>query len=240
MPSEVRDAIAELVQSATSGAVLAPARPLRIQSDPGAELEIRRRQKGAERAARLAALEGSGAIYSLTDADVDAIASGQIQADVPCLAVALTWLEQDIKPVLLLAGSVGRGKTFAAAHCIAVTGRGLMVTAHHVLRLFAGRYGDVLDEQRAVLRSPFLVVDDVGREPPAERAAMAAALNEIIDQRRSIRRRTVITTNFGMSDRAAVPNFLREYDDERLRSRLHQSAERLVDRGADLRRYTDA
>lgn len=162
----------------------------------------------------------------ITDADMRAIAFGQLEETEPLKAVR-AWLETDV-PILVLGGTVGRGKTVAACWAV-VDRRGRYMRARSFERLFAHRYGDdELAEQERFLREYLVVVDDIGgREDTAE--GLGAYLLDLVDERRSSRTRTILVTN------QPRKVFEERYPDPRLHSRLRQSATWAVTRGDDLR-----
>jgi DNA replication protein DnaC len=141
------------------------------------------------------------------------------------VATVRNWLDTD-RPWLTLCGTVGRGKTMAAAWAL-VERAGRYVPARELERIFAARYGDELKEQEALISTRFVVVDDIGRERDAE--GMTTALLELIDQRRRSGRRTIAITNLSKQE------FLRRYQDARLHDRLNESATWGVDTGASMR-----
>jgi DNA replication protein DnaC len=159
----------------------------------------------------------------ITSADELALLDGALK-DTKTLGFVRSWLT-GTKPWLTLCGSVGRGKTMAAAWALLERG-GRYVTAREIERVFAARYGDELDLQEKLLSVGLLVIDDVGRERDAE--GMSSALLEVIDQRRK-GQRTIAITNL---DKSA---FLERYADHRLQSRLSESGAWGVDGGTDMR-----
>jgi DNA replication protein DnaC len=138
------------------------------------------------------------------------------------------WMARvDVPPVIVLAGAPGCGKSLAAAWVLAQRG-GRWRSAGQIVRLFSGHYAAEVEEQESILRTPVLVIDDLGGE--LERDRMQSALLEILDARQRNARsfRTVITTNL---NRAGLG---KRYGGERLASRLKTVAWS-DDRGPDLR-----
>lgn len=94
------------------------------------------------------------------------------------------------RPVLALFGGIGCGKTVAAASVLAAEG-GRYVQAEDLCRLHAARFGSEAAEFRRLMRLGVLVVDELGTEESAERAA--ATLHEVVDRRQS--KRTLLLGN---------------------------------------------
>lgn len=162
----------------------------------------------------------------ITDADMRAIAFGELDETEPLKAVR-AWLETDV-PILVLGGTVGRGKTVAACWAV-VAKHGRYMRARAFERLFAHRYGEEeLAEQERFMRSPLVVVDDIGgREDTPE--GLGAYLLDLVDERRHARTRTILITN------QPRKVFEERYPDPRIHSRLKQSATWAITRGDDLR-----
>lgn len=133
------------------------------------------------------------------------------------LEAARAWFGSD-RPTLVLCGGVGAGKTVAAIRVMVDAG----VTAQFVRAVQIGAHWERWTSDRESHVPPldvgcgFLVVDDLGHEPLEDRRSMAA-LEEIVDARQSMRRRTVFTTNLSNAQ------ILERYS-ERIRSRWAQSA----------------
>jgi DNA replication protein DnaC len=161
----------------------------------------------------------------LTCADTELVARDQLDPT-RVVKMARSWLATD-KPLLVLSGPPGRGKTVAAADALVrVSGR--YTRAGDVARLFLAQFGDEVREREALIRERhLLVVDDVGTEMRPD--AMGVALIEMLDARRR-GQRTLWVTNLSRGD------FEGRYDDSRLRSRMAQSAVWCVDNGPDMRR----
>jgi len=160
---------------------------------------------------------------AITEDDVSILVAGEPR-ETRSLCAVRDW-DPLARPVLVLCGTVGRGKTFAGAWLLAELG-GRYMRARALERLFHGRYGEQADEQDVLFRVPTLVVDDLGREDDPQR--MTAVLLDLVDERRRGHRTLLIHNG---SKRA----FLESYADLRLRSRLGQSALWVQDRGEDLR-----
>lgn len=127
------------------------------------------------------------------------------------------WLASS-KPALVLAGATGGGKTVAAIRAMAESGcrsqfiRAVQVGAHYE-RWSSDRESGV---QPLDVTVGFMVVDDLGMEPMEDRRT-EAAIDEIVDARQSMSRRTIFTTNLTDAE-------LRARYSERVRSRWAQSA----------------
>lgn len=172
----------------------------------------------------------SGVKDHLTSEDVRDIGNEGQPRDTKFIRDVHAWmLDEHAKPVLILSGTVGRGKTYAAAWALAHR-TGAYVPANEFVRVFSARFGDDREKQERLLHQPLLVIDDVGREGRANHEQMLASLVEVVDARRSINRRTIIVTN---EDRR---HFADRYGDERLISRLAQSGLFRSDSGEDYRR----
>lgn len=164
--------------------------------------------------------------FELPDDMREAVVAGSLSAT-PALAATREWYAAKAKPVLLLRGTTGRGKTIAALDAIANHG-GQYVGAREFARLSTSRWSEDVERYSRMLTCALLVVDDLGRESDANE--MSAALLDVLDARPSTRKRTVLITNFGRRQ------WLERYPDERLRSRLAQLAHDVADKGEDLRR----
>ncbi len=162
----------------------------------------------------------------ITDSDVRAIVSGELE-ETDALKAVREWLATAV-PILILAGTVGRGKTVAACWAVLMH-NGLYMRARAFERLFAHRYGeDEQARQDKFMRAGLVVVDDIGgREDSAD--GMASYLLDLVDERQHARTRTILITN---QPRKALEEM---YTDRRLHSRLAQSATWAGTRGDDLR-----
>jgi hypothetical protein len=148
--------------------------------------------------------------------------------DTKFVQAARAWL-QDPHPVLVLSGTVGRGKTLAAAEAALRRDGSAYVRARVAERYSAAKFGDEAREwERLVRCRGVLIFDDVGRE--RDSAEITAALSDVLDDRRGARDRTIICTNLTQK------LFEERYNDERLLSRMHESALWIKDHGPDMRR----
>lgn len=180
--------------------------------------------------ARSIHLDRSGVREHLTEDDIRDIVKRAQPLDTKFIRDVHSWmLDHQGRPVLVLSGTVGRGKTYAAAWALAHAD-GSYVPANEFVRIFSARFGDDRVEQSRLMQQSLLVIDDIGREGRANQEAMLSALVEVVDARRSSKRRTILITN---EDRR---RFVERYGDERLVSRLAQSGVFRSDSGGDYRR----
>jgi DNA replication protein DnaC len=112
-------------------------------------------------------------------------------ADTRSIKAVRRWIEaRNAKPILVLGGPVGTGKTFAALAGIAMRRAGYFVRAADI-----ARHVDPWTHEaghKPILWSRFLVVDDLGTENADPR--WLSCLDRLIDSR-SEAGRTIITTN---------------------------------------------
>lgn len=156
----------------------------------------------------------------------EAIIDGSLERSSAGAAVHCWYQKPRAAPILVLAGTIGRGKTVAAASLIAEVG-GRYITAEPLLKLATNSYSEVAERYRVLSESTPVVVDDVGREERDDRFGIV--LLNFLDGRRGGRHRTLLITNLTQEQ------FLVRYPDERLRSRLRESARWALDLGPDLR-----
>lgn len=171
----------------------------------------------------------AGMLDAMDPALKSAIVAGEFQPRSKSQRAMVRWLAQDSLRFLVLQGGTGCGKTAASAYAIAERG-GYMRSAQQIVRAFASRAIDAVEEQERALSAPLLVLDDLGTEAKRDREHMVVALRELLESRQGLR--TVITTNLGKEQ-------VREaYADARIESRLHPICERawVVDDGADMRK----
>jgi DNA replication protein DnaC len=196
---------------------------LRLVSDDEAE-DDRRQARAAERQRRLDALA-----LPVTAADERLLLTDALRADVSrALPAVRSWLASpDSPPWIVLCGSVGRGKTLAAAWALLEHG-GRYVGARELERLRMAAFGPELARFEQLLSGRLVVIDDLGREDSAER--MTSALLDAVDARRRAKTRTIAIANLSRKQLEA------RYADDRLWSRLHECARFVADAGDDLRR----
>lgn len=161
---------------------------------------------------------------SLDAADVDRIVADDMR-ETRSLAAVRAFVESR-RPLLILTGSIGVGKTVAASWWLANHG-GEYVRGGRVAAVFRAQFGAEVQEQSRLRELRHLVVDEVGMEP--DPAAMGSCLFELLDDRRWHDQQTILVCNL---DRDA---FLARYPDPRLHSRMRQAGTLSWDAGADLR-----
>lgn len=122
-------------------------------------------------------------------------------------------LRKDFRPVLVLAGPIGDGKTCAACAALVKVGQGRFLKSGQLV-IVMRPHSTNSEIQRQLETTALVVVDDVGtvRDADAERLA----LHELIDTRlSSYNRRTILTTNL-------TPAQLSAYLDARTVDRLRE------------------
>ena len=149
--------------------------------------------------------------------DVQAIVAGTLDPNNPWLVRVRKWLESSTR-VLILVGSVGSGKSCAAAWALAECG-GYFVAAPD---LVAAQESRQQGEWRMLVTTPLLQVDDLGDEKwPAD---FSAALKLLLSKRAAHGGRTILTTNLPVRSKDPDVETLRgRYPDEKLWSRIAQS-----------------
>lgn len=172
----------------------------------------------AERAARRAAEEAKEARYQhrlrqqkadrieIPPKDFEIIERGGVAETAATKALGGTEL------VVCLSGNPGCGKTTGAAAMLYAGGAGLFVKAARLSRW--ERYND--DEMNRLLKTPVLVIDDLGVEYQDAKGNFLAILDEVIDYRYDHRLRTVLTTNLD------AEQFKERYG-ERIADRIRES-----------------
>jgi len=202
--------------------------------EPDAEDERR------DRVIRKHRIDAADAIGRITGPMLEAITTRVGLLDTPPLRRVKDWLASEGQPpVLGLMGTVGRGKSVAAAYAISERG-GLWVTADWVLRAFLGIYSDSMREQSRMRAAELLVVDEVGGETDGKamaaaevaktRGQMGTALLRLLDDRQNRTRITIIASN--LSERS----FKATYPGIPLQSRLSEIAALHEFTGEDMRR----
>lgn len=128
----------------------------------------------------------------ITDDVAKRIATGTL-ADTASLQAVRAWLAAP-KPMLVLTGGVGTGKTVAALWGLTQV-RGDLVYARDLARRHEVWGSDRDYGVRPIdLRHRLIVLDDLGTEATEDRR-FAPALDELIDSRQGGGLRTIITTN---------------------------------------------
>jgi len=198
----------------------------RVWEAPRADEDYDAYMARQERGARMQRFEALD--VPITAPDADRLIDGRLDTSVKALVAVQAWLPTSV-PWLLLTGSVGRGKTLAAAWALLERGAGRYIGARELERISTARYGDEAETFAALLRTCLLIVDDIGRERDA--GHMTAALLDLVDERRKRGQKTIAISNM------ARGAFLKAYADERLLSRLGEPGIALwfSDAGPDMR-----
>lgn len=158
------------------------------------EDEARRRyEERAQRRDREQSLSWSG--IELPPDDIQAIVRDEL-ARTESVDIVRRWLGKTIldRPILVISGAVGTGKTVAAGLALALTGGGVFAHAPELgrrLRPYSHELAGGL--RRLDPRTGFLVVDDLGIEDATE-ARWSDAWSHLVDCR-CARGRTLITSN---------------------------------------------
>lgn len=148
----------------------------------------RARQAERDRVARFAKLVAHG----VPAKDIERIAAGGELLETDAMKAARAYLAQRERPILVLSGTRGCGKTFAASWIATETaGSVRFLTAHRFSRL--DRFTEKV--MRPIEECDLLELDDVGMEYADEKGAFASKFDGIVDARYAAKRRTVITTN---------------------------------------------
>lgn len=205
-------------------------------TDEAAERQARHLAASQERADRISAISPG-----LTAEMAQAVTQGAL-TDGPewsAHAHVRRWLADPAsRPVLILAGGTGTGKTVACAWALAKLG-GEYVRAIDLPKRFEPYRGEA--EPLNVAAHELLVLDDLGTETRTAEGRpdrrFMPAFYDIVDQRQGVMRRgtrwlprrTLITTNVKRTE------FRSKYPDERILSRLRQSASWVSLEGADMR-----
>lgn len=116
------------------------------------------------------------------------IATGKLD-DTAAMAIVRSWLPSG-KRTLLLAGSVGVGKSIAAAWALTVS-RGMWIPASELARV-------AIEEKPLMARlrdCPLLVMDDLGTDAPDKSGWSAAQMQALLCLRDDEGLRTLATTN---------------------------------------------
>lgn len=160
-----------------------------------AELEVHQERQRAS-LDRVAAMNGAGS--DLEPDDLEALVRGELRDEEPLRAVQGWFRGPGVRPILILCGAVGVGKTLAASWAIAEGGGGKLVHAPELgRRVFP--YGHETTIARLELTSAVMVLDDLGTEPDPNEKRWAEALALFVEKRKA-RGRTIITTNLTPSE----------------------------------------
>jgi DNA replication protein DnaC len=192
--------------------------------------EQRRRNSETERISRDHRKRVIGAMSGrLTEQAERAIITGDGLAETAALLTVREWLA-GVKPVLILGGGVGIGKSVAAAWALA--SREGTFQALRAVRLGSAweRWSSDREDGVEALRLwvDTMLIDDLGQEPIEDRRTIPA-IEEVFDSRQTSRQRTICTTNLSREQ-------MRERYSDRVISRLAQNAMVVFVKGTDLRR----
>lgn len=191
-----------------------------------ARLVERERQARAHREHVVAAFGGR-----LRPSIAEALVEGHGLGDTSAVQAARAWLRGS-RPVLVLSGGTGTGKTVAAAWSLCERPSAFQVLRAVRVGAAFERWQNDREEGVDALRLyvPTLLLDDLGQESLDDRR-VEPAIEEIFDARQSPRLRTIVTTN--LSTEA-----MRSRYSDRVISRLAQNATVIRVDGADLRRVS--
>lgn len=191
--------------------------------------EVRRRSAEVAKASKQHRASVVAALRGRLTEQAEAAIVDQTLADTQALAAVREWLAGR-KPVLILSGGTGCGKTVAAAWALAT--REGPFQAIRAVRLGSAweRWSSDREDGVEALRLwvDTMLVDDLGQEPIEDRRVVPA-VEELFDSRQSPRTRTIVTTNLS-------PAQMRERYSERVLSRWAQGAMVVHVKGTDLRR----
>jgi chromosomal replication initiation ATPase DnaA len=200
------------------------------QLDPALEVEFlaqqARREALVRREQRKKNLESAPEL-ELTDVMREALVLEVALEHTPSYDDARHWASGHPKPWLILGGGTGCGKSVAAAWILSQLG-GIWMSAERIVRIFSAKFGDQYEEQELLRSCRLLFIDDIGTE--RDPLVMLSALIELMEARKSQRRRTVVTTNLPVS------RFTARYRHERLISRMNESVHWCNSKHRDLRR----
>lgn len=183
-------------------------------------------RREVEMSRRLESLRRAGALHAVTPNVRRAIERDTLDASTRAMAIAQRWHRNpDAPPCLAMQGGTGTGKSVAAAWLLAQRG-GYLRSAQQVVRAFASRALDAVEEQESMIRCGLLVIDDLGTEHARDREWMTLALRELLEMRQASR--TLISTNLTREQALA------RYADHRIASRAQRIAWLACD-GEDMR-----
>jgi DNA replication protein DnaC len=173
---------------------------------------------------RRAAILRSGILVTATD--VDLIARSQFQWTAAAEWVRRWAANSEARPILVLCGSVGRGKTFAAAVGIASAGRGIAIKAPELAARVSPMPTEL--ERRVDLRQQLLVLDDLGAEADPRNARWSDSFFRFVESR-ALYGRTIITSNL-------LRVQFRDRYDPRVIDRLNSNARAIEVTGESMRK----
>jgi len=109
---------------------------------------------------------------------------------------AIDWFQSKPRPsLLLLMGGTGIGKTFAAGHLLTLIPNGQMI---HAFEFYQQRRSE--ESFLALQSASFLVLDDLGCEPPDGFEEWRRTVATLLGQRLDMRMESCITTNLSAKE----------------------------------------
>jgi hypothetical protein len=96
------------------------------------------------------------------------------------------------RPILVLHGVTGSGKSVAAAAVLALTSGARWASGRTLLECYVSSFGEVLQRRAMLQTSRLLVLDGIGDERPDRADSMADALLDMLAHR--THQRTIVTT----------------------------------------------
>lgn len=210
-------AVEQALAAAQSAQDASEARDAELAAERGMTVDAMHEQRAAQDEAerRAETLRRSG--IAITAGDIVTIAAGRF-ATTRTVEVVARWTESTtVRPILILCGSAGIGKTFSAAVAIAAYGNGLSLRAPEL----AARLAPMPAEREAGLTqidlaARLLVLDDLGFERDPKASRWADALLRFVDER-ALYGKTIVTSNLRKAE------FSERYD-RRVIDRLNASS----------------
>lgn len=148
----------------------------------------------------------------LTDDVRRAIIRGEGLRDTRALGIVQRWYtSKRAKPTLIAHGNAGCGKSSAAGWLVAACGA-VWLRAERARKAYVSNFGAELERLTEAIAQPLLVLEDVGTEQ--DEVSFGALLCEVLEQRKSHRHRTLLTTNLTQA------MWLKRYGDPRIVSRV--------------------
>lgn len=121
--------------------------------------------------------------------------------DTPCVSLVRRWLDarrkspQAWKPILVILGGTGIGKTAAGAWAFTRYGGGTYTKSRQLTIAHRSMFGENEAAWRNMCRAGFAFLDDIGRESDEH---SIAAIEDFVDERQG--RPTIITSNLTRAD----------------------------------------
>jgi DNA replication protein DnaC len=191
-PTKLGEAVAKVVADAQAAVQRGQAEDAAEMGVPVEKLtEARERQERAEN--REQAVLRSG--IQITREDLRAIVTQRFARTKALETVERFCAATDARPIILLCGGTGSGKTFAGAVAIASLGRGVAVRAPELAARMAPWPSELAAGfERLNTKEPLVILDDLGTERDPEDARWADALLSFVEAR-SLYGKTIITSN---------------------------------------------